>query len=263
MKTLILLFTLSMLALGSCETVEIEKLVFDTVYIDRPIQSFVPRTITDTVFINRESIRTDTVEVKVVVTQTDTLIQVVTDSVYIDKLVLVHDTIKITDIDTVFLTQTIIDVDTIFQTETITDTVFITHHHYLDTMYVIGTIRPVYSVPDELQPFVEDFYMQAAKYGHNAPGGVLLVYYTDNLPGEGWSSHSYDLGGQMVVEISGSIPPHQLYTPMLRELARLQLGKKYTNIPDRIMNPVFPPERLVITSPDKESYLQVLFSNPI
>jgi hypothetical protein len=75
---------------------------------------------------------------------------------------------------------------------------------------------------------------------------MLLITYAkeEDLPGENWSSYSFRHGwdySQMIIQISEEVPSEQARSCIFRELARLQLKKKYTTMPDRIMNPLFSP----------------------
>lgn len=256
MKTLILLLFAALFSLSNCtEEIIIDKIFRDTVYIDKP-QSFAPTfvTVTDTIEIHT----VDTVEVRVVIHETDTLIQYVfRDSTIIkeiEKIVNHYDTIFIVDRDTIFQTVT----DTLVLTETVYTT------RYLDTLHVPLYWKSLHFVPEELTPFVQEFYTQARLRGWTNNGGALVIQYTHDLAGEGWNSFSYWIGEeQMVIEVNGALDPKFLYTCVLRELGRLQLKKKYMTSGDLIMNIYFDPEKLTIDSPDKESYLRDLYSNPI
>jgi hypothetical protein len=179
----------------------------------------------------------DTVKTTVVITKTDTLIQI--------------------QIDSVFVTQTIHEHDTV------------THyiHHYHDTLYVATLIRPVNSIPEEIKPYFIEFFSQAFVRGANANGGVAIVQYVlpEDMPGEGWASHSYwvgGVGGNMVIELNGDIAPEYQYAGTLRELARLQLKRKYVKDESNIMSPLFPPQTVTIDSPNKSFYLDQIF-NPL
>lgn len=236
MKTIIPLLIVSLFALGSCtEEIFIDKWLYDTIYVDKP-QAIAPKVIivTDTIH------HVDTVEVRVIIREVDTVFQVITkDSLIIkevEKIVTVLDTVILNQVDTVFLTDTLVVTQ---YDRTVT---------YLDTLYVLAFFRPVNSIPDEIKPHVIEFYTLAGQYNKFVPGGVMIVQYTDNLPGENWNSHSYwwdAPGGQMVIELNQALPPDQHRASILRELGRLQMGRKYTNIPDRIMNPTFSPTALI------------------
>lgn len=135
---------------------------------------------------------------------------------------------------------------------------------YKDTLFMPLYWKSIHFVPEELTPFVTEFYTQARLRGWTNNGGALVIQYSHNMAGEGWNSFSYWIGEeQMVIEVNGALDPKFLYTSVLRELGRLQLKKKYVTSGDLIMNIYFPPEKVTIDSPDKESYLKDLYSNPI
>lgn len=255
-------FALIMLALGSCETVEIEKLIYDTVYLEKPQQSLAPSFIVlhDTVEIHT----VDTVEVRVVIHETDTVYQVVTkDSIIIqtvEKIVNHTDTVILRD--TVVNNTHTVDTIVIVQHDTITVTEYVQRVVYLDTLYQSLYWRTINSIPEELQPFVNDFYNEARLRGINTLGSAMIIQYTHTMAGDGWNSFSYwvGYGEQMVIEVNGSLEAKYLYTPIFRELARLQLGKQYKVTGDEIMNIFFDPKKILIDSNNKEPYLFKLFN---
>jgi hypothetical protein len=240
--------------LTSCtETIYDEVIKLDTIYLSRPSLA--------TIITERDTIHSvDTVKVEVVIHETDTLIQVVTkDSIIIrevEKLVTVYDTITqiINQIDTVFIYVT----DTVeIQVVQIEQRVI-----YLDTLYVLVESRQVFYVPDELMPYVSDFYTLAGQYGSGALGGMLLITYAkeEDLPGESWTSYSFRHGwdySQMIIQISENVPSEQARSCIFRELARLQLKRKYVTDVNKIMCPLFDISR-TITQTD----LDALF-NPL
>jgi hypothetical protein len=125
-------------------------------------------------------------------------------------------------------------------------------------------IREVTSIPDELRPHVQYFYEQATAHGKVTIGGNMIIQYVKqvDLPGEGWTSNSFNLNssaysGQMVIQISEEVPSEQAKSCILRELARMQLKRKYTTTPDRIMNPLFDINAVITTN-----HLDQLF-NPL
>jgi hypothetical protein len=135
---------------------------------------------------------------------------------------------------------------------------------YKDTLYVLVETRQVFYVPDELMPYVSDFYTLAGQYGQEALGGMLLITYAkeEDLPGENWVSASFRHGfdySQMILMVSEEIPSEYLYTAILRELARMQLKKKYVTDTNKIMSPLFDPYRLTINSANKKPFLDDLF----
>lgn len=172
--------------------------------------------------------------------------------------------------------QVIVEIDSVFITQTITETVYVDRieydtvdhyiHVYTDTLVWVSYMRNTWSVPSEIMPFVEDFGGEAWARGIQTPGGPLIVSYVpeSELPGEGWNSTSYWFGGQQIILLNGEINPDHLYTPMLREQAKLQLNRKYNTRADDLMNPTFDPARVTINSPEKKVYLDKLFNvNPI
>jgi hypothetical protein len=266
MKSCIIIIWLVVIWLGimlsSCtETIIDEIIKLDTVYINTP------RSVSASVIVTHDTVVIrDTVEVRVIVHDTiintihttDTLIQVVTrDSIIIrevEKLVTVYDTIIQNFVDTVYVTDTVeIRVVQIEQRVL-----------YLDTLYVLVESRQVFYVPDELMPYVSDFYTLAGQYGQEALGGMLLITYAkeEDLPGELWTSTSFRHGwdySQMIIQISEEVPSEQARSCIYRELARLQLKRKYTTTPDRIMNPLFNIDAVITTN-----HLDQLFNqNPI
>jgi hypothetical protein len=82
---------------------------------------------------------------------------------------------------------------------------------------------------------------------------MLLITYAkeEDLPGENWTSYSFRHGwdySQMIIQISEEVPSEQARSCIFREMARLQLKKKYTIVPDRIMNPLFSPMTVITTA---------------
>jgi len=240
-----------LMMLGSCEEIITEYLPGDTVFVDRPVNTLAPTvtTVHDTIFIHT----VDTLKVEVIIRDTvihnvhttDTLIQVVTkDSIIIkevEKLVTVY--------------KTVIQKDTIFVTDTLEIEVVQIEQRvlYKDTLYVIAGFRPINSIPDELKPYVIDFYTLAAQYGKEVLGGVLLVSYAkaEDLPGESWTSSSFRHGwdySQMIIQISEEVPSEQARSCVYREMARLQLKKKYVTDVNKIMSPLFPVTTSITTN---------------
>lgn len=272
MKTIIL-FALVMIGLGSCvETIYDEVIKLDTVWLDRTAIAPTFITVRDTTVIR------DTVKIEVTVVQnthtTDTIYQVVTkDSIIIrevEKIIHHTDTVKVTIVqhDTVINEIEVVRIDTVIRNVIQHDTVTVTVHDrtvvYLDTLRMPLYWKSIHFIPEELTPFVQEFYTQARLRGWTNNGGALVIQYSHDMAGEGWNSFSYWIGEeQMVIEVNGALDPKYLYTSVLRELGRLQLKKKYVTSGDLIMNIYFPPEKVTIDSPDKENYLRELFSNPI
>jgi len=251
MKTT-LFFALALIGLGSCtETIYDEVIKIDTLWLERA-QSLAPTfiTVTDTIHL------VDTVRVEVIMHETDTVIQIITrDSLIIkevEKIVYHTDTVIVHDVDTVVIT--------LHDTTVVTQ--YIQQVRYYDTLYVLVESRQVFYVPDELMPYVSDFYTLAGEYGSGALGGMLLITYAkeEDMPGEGWTSYSFRHGwdySQMIIQISEKVPHEQARSCVYREMARLQLKRKYVTDVNKIMCPLWDVSR-AITQND----LDVLF-NPL
>ena len=264
MKSLVslILFAIVAMAVALCtssctETIIDEIIKLDTVYINTP------RSVATSIVVEYDTVVIrDTVKVEVIIRDTiintvhttDTLIQVVTkDSIIIrevEKLVTVYETII--EKDTIVITDTVfVDVIQIDQRVI-----------YKDTLYVLVESRQVFYVPDELMPYVSDFYTLAGEYGNQALGGMLLITYAkeEDMPGEGWTSYSFRHGwdySQMIIQISEKVPSEQARSCVYREMARLQLKRKYVTDVNKIMCPLFDPARTIT-----QSDLDVLF-NPL
>lgn len=259
MKTLIVIFALSMLALGCTETIEVEKRIRDTVFIKSPpVMSFVQTVHVDTVY--KELVRVDTVSVTVVVHDTtvivnnvvtvriDTVVQIKTDSIFIERVVE-----KIVNhFDTVIVERIITSVDTVYIDKIVhvTDTVYVTEYEQL-VIYTTEFVFPgrsVFFVPDDLLPIYQSFFEEATKRGLTLNGGSLIIQYapSDQIPGEGWVSNYAKISGdQNVIYIDENLIVENSKSPIFREMGRWQLGKKYTTAPDKIMNPLLDPSHVV------------------
>jgi len=237
MKKIYPLFIVALFFLGCTET-EYKEIIK---YVDRPAPALAPTFITDTIH------TVDTVEVKVVVHETDTVIKVVTKEVIkvVEKIVNHYDTTLITEIDTVFITLH----------DTTTLTVYDRTVIYKDTFWVIDPFNMVTFFPNEVAPYIAEFAQSCWDRGLQVTSMPLLVQYSNNLPGENWSSFSYIVGfQQMIIEISDKLPAEQQRAGILRELNRLQRNKKYTAVPDRIMNPLFDPAATITAAHLNELY---------
>lgn len=242
---------LALFALGCTETLEIEKLVRDTVYIDKPrtvapslvtVRDTVTQVITDTVTV--EVLIRDTVINNVVTT--DTVIHVVTkDSIIykeVEKLVYVYDTIvqTINKLDTVFVYVTdTVEVQTVVYDRTVL---------YQDTVYLIsGMIRPTTSIPMELIPLLLEYGEISESYGKAAPGAEMIIQYMpqSEMPGENWHSFSFDFSNQWVIYLDVNVPLEQQRAGVFRELMHLHHSKQYSNDRDKMMSPLFPPDRII------------------
>jgi len=242
MKTFLPLFICLLFFLGSCtETIEIEKLIYDTVYLDK-----VQKVAESVVVIKDTTVIRDTVKVNVAIHNTDTVYQVVTrDSVIIKEVqVIERDTVILIQHDTV--TQTVHDTVTVYDRTVV----------YFDTLYMPGYTRPTWDVPLDLMPHLEEFYSEAQARGINPGSGMLIIQYTDNLPGEGWVSSSFQMNenDQWVIFLDQRLPAELHRASILRELGRLSLNKKYTTDTAKIMCPLFSPERIITTNDINELF---------
>lgn len=214
MKTLLPFAVLLLFALGCTETeyIEVEKLIRDTV----KVQQFVDRYFTGT----------DTVEIPVIMevptptrNQTDTVVQYVYDTIYQIR------------IDSIFVTKTI----------TTIDTVVIRERWYGDTLMVtVG--RAVFQIPRELEKMVDQFYLDAQFYGLNPPGYPMLIEYSEMDPV--LQAYSFTAYYQRFVKLNPSLTTDESYVPLMREMARLYLGKFYSNDPNSVMNPFYPSDKI-------------------
>lgn len=256
MKKLPLFLILAIFSFGSCELIteeiEIEKLIRDTIKIPEIDTIYIPG---DSVPVIIERIRIDSIPYPVFLydtvfvprvetrTETDT-VYLPGDTVYVDRIVntIVYDTI----INTVYAY----------------DTVHVVQHHYADTMYIpLGWSTTSIG---EYEGAVSEFYTKAAEYGWEPWGGDILIqpWTYDEAPPASRSSYSFFYFDQFILKIKDTLTPDEAYTPIFRELARWQLGKKYTNEPDDIMNPDFDWKRLKLSDSDakKKPFLDRLFS---
>ena len=233
MKTKIFLplIILALFFLGCTETIEIEKLVRDTVWLQRPSLAPTFITIRDTV----TETKTDTVEIQTVITKTDTLLLVVTrDSIVYqiqEKEVATYDTIIIVERDTIF--------------QTLYDTVTVVEYQqrvvYLDYQYLFPG-QSVTFIPDGLMPYYQQFIQEAQSRGINLEGGDVIFSYVDpkDLPGEGWHSNYVQISGwQNVIQISSALIAEKSKACVFREMSRWQLKKQYSLDVNKIMSNFF------------------------
>lgn len=233
----VIMFVLVALLLGSCtETLyeEVEKIIYkDTV---------------KTVFVDR--LRIDSVAYPVFGN----------DTVYVAKTIHSVDTVYLPS-DTVYISTVETVYDTIINIKYLYDTIHVVQHHYHDTLYIpLGWSSTSIG---EYQAIVEEFYTQAHAHGWQTPGGDMLIqpWMYDEAPPENRSSYSFWYFDQFILKIKDTLTPDEAYTAIFRELARWQLGKKYTQ-DGTIMDPEFDPTVLVLSDSDakKKPYLDKLFA---
>ncbi|HTE34314.1 MAG TPA: hypothetical protein VK666_28235 [Chryseolinea sp.] len=237
MKNFILpILFLGAMACTQTEYIDVVKTIHDTVkvnnYIDRVFQAL------------------DTVETIIprIETHRDTVV--------------LHDTVTQVITSTIIEYDTIVTVDSVFVERTVNhyDTIYTAVHHYGDTLYILFG-RSTYSVPQEVQWIVTYFYSEAQKRGLQPPGGTLTIdwWKFEEAPTD-WSSFTVPqtLTYGWRILLRDNIPNKYLLTPVLREMARNQLGKRYTT-EDDIMNPQFPPDKVWQGSANEKEYLDKLF----
>ena len=218
-------------SLFSCtETIYEEVLKTDTVFVNRPVMSFVTLPATrDTIFIR------DTVRIETVITNTDTLLQVVTK----DSLI-----IKVVEKE-IYIRDTVVVTNTVKETVTLTDTITVVEYEtrivYLNTEYIyIFPGQSVTYIPEPFEPHFQAFRDEANARNKPLPGGDMVLMRIDpsELAGDNWVSDSWEVAGfQWILRISDQLTVEQSRSAIFRELARMQLGKKYVTDQNKIMCP--------------------------
>lgn len=242
MKTIIPIFVaFCLLALGACEQdLLIQKeYIRDTVFVEKPQKTTLAGevrvdTISKTIYLPGDT---------VTITETDTIWQVIrdVDSIFVDR------------IDTLWITET----------EYKYDTVYIASHVYVDTVYVFAYGRSTFRVHPDLIPIIVEFNTEMREHGKSTPkDGILYMdVYGELAPPASWSSWGYEgTAGQWVVEIDPILTPENAMTPIAREMARRQLGYKYTHDLGP-MDPTFDENIVQMNSPQevKDIYWDNLF----
>jgi hypothetical protein len=236
MKTLIPFLLISLFFLGCTETIYEEVVKLDTLWLQRP--SLASTLITDV-----DTIHTvDTVEVRVVIHEVDTVVEYITrDSIIIkevEKIVNHYDTIRITETDTIRIIQHDTTILTVYDRSIIA----------VDTLYLIGgMVRPTTSIPEELIPLLLEYGEISEQYGKAAPGAEMIIQYMpqSEMPAESWHSFSFDFSNQWVIYLDVNVPLEQQRASMFRELMHLHHSKQYSNDPDKMMSPLFPTSRTI------------------
>jgi hypothetical protein len=227
---------ISLFFLGCTETIYEEVVKMDTLWLQRP--ALAPAFITqiDTIIL------TDTLETRVIIHETDTVVEYITrDSIIIkevEKVVNHYDTILITETDTIRIIQHDTTILTVYDRSIIA----------LDTLYLIGgMIRPTTSIPEELIPLLLEYGEISEQYGKAAPGAEMIIQYMpqSEMPGEGWHSFSFDFYNQYVIYLDVNVPLEQQRASMFRELMHLHHSKQYSNDPDKMMSPLWNPARTI------------------
>jgi hypothetical protein len=238
MKYIALFTAVALVALGCQDTVLVQKeIVHDTIVVKEPVvQTLTGEIRIDTVSF-AEYRAADTVH------SVDTVWQFIrdVDSVFVERV----DTIRITE------------------TEFVYDTIYIASHQYLDTVYVFAYGRSTFRVHPDLIPIIIEFNTQMRER-ELVPYGDMLLYmsvYGRLEPPASWSSWGYEgVTGQWSIEIDPILTPENALTPIAREMARRQLGYKYTNDLGP-MDPQFDENIVQMNSPQevKDIYWNNLF----
>lgn len=210
-KVILPMLIVMMLALGACEEiVEVEKIVVVHDTVPKPV------------FVDRRFIGLDSVQIPVAVS-----IPVV-DSSSSKPVISYRDSIVyVVRLDSIYIT--IIEHDTVATHEII----------HGDTLFVWSGGRGVYSVPNELQKYVNDFYNRATALGvlTTGPGWLMVeVQDIDDI----LQAYSFSFWWQWSIIVNDNLPVDQMYLPILREIARKELGKEYSADPNSLMNPFYP-----------------------
>lgn len=233
------LLILVLFAFGCTETVveEVEKLIY--------------RDSIKTVFVDR--IKIDSVSYPVFIN----------DTLYVPKTISSIEYDTIIDVDTVYLEKVVekIVYDTIIEVQWLYDTIHVVQHHYHDTLYIpIGWST---TSVGEYQATVEEFYTEAFNRNLEFSGGDILIeaWRYDEAPPDTRSTYSFWYFDQFILKVRDDITADEAYSGIMRELARWQLGKKYTKEPNDLMNPDFQWTKLVLsdTKEKKKPYLDKLF----
>jgi hypothetical protein len=208
--------------LSSCEEIIYEELLVEKI-VELP---------SDTVYITKDSLiyvrKDSTITEKILVTDTCTLVQVVHDSIFIDREVIIHK---------------------------------------YDTIWMLPYSRPLWATPNqEVRDIVDAFFTEALARGwtinENKP--LWITYWMEaDAPPESRSSYSDWFESTWTIKLKVTIQDKYHYSSIFRELGRGYLYKPYNKNADDILNPEFDPFKLTMDSPDsvKKVYLDKLFAN--
>jgi len=244
MKKLLVVPFLILFALAGCEEIVlVPEYIHDTLYLPDPCGCVRY----DTIVLER----IDTVEMRTVIIDQDTLLRVKTDSIFVTK------TVTITEHDTVYVYQR--------------DTLYL--HIYHDTLVTFESGRALEQFDIYLDIAIE-FSRLAMEYGWDSNrdgwyygiGGNCIIepWRADEAPPTNRSAYQYFVYDQWLVKLKESLTHDQAYTPLMREFARRQLGKPYD--PEgsgTIMDPSLSPNILKFSDSDekKRPFLDELFSH--
>lgn len=195
------------------EVIKIQKeIVRDTVTIER--------------FTDRYFTGVDTITIETVVeiptptrSEADTVIQFVYDTIYQIR------------IDSIFITRTVVEHDTVMIRDT----------YYGDTL-MITVGRAVFQWPRELEDMVNQFYIDAQAHGLNPPGYPMLIEYSEMDPI--LQAYSFTAYYQRFIKLNTTLTVDESYIPLMREMARLYLGKVYSDDPESVMHYRYPSDKI-------------------
>lgn len=140
------------------------------------------------------------------------------DTVWVEKIVYVDR------VDSIFVIKTVIQKDTVVQRI----------YEYGDTLFQYG-IHNTYDVDPEVQPVITEFYKQAFAHGKTPNGGEMIVK-VEKMDAV-LQAYGYDFYGQVVIKVNSNLTKNERMIPVWREMARLTLGKEYSQDPSKLMYP--------------------------
>lgn len=198
-----------MFALGNCTEVEY-----------RDIEKEVLKHDTVTKFVDRVFQGIDTVEIPVVI-EVPTPVRDQNDTVFITKT----DTVWAQRIDSVWITKTVY----------LTDTVVVREVVYKDTL-ILWYARDRFSIDPAVMPIFNQFFADASAHGFTPQGGKVIVEIV-HLKDRVLQAQSFEFNSQYVIRLNDTMTADERWLPLMRELARWQLGKEYSQNPTKLMFP--------------------------
>ena len=247
---------LIILALFSCEEIVYKDVIK---YVDRPVPvtTFVQTSKTE------ECVSTDTTKVEIIMPDVlangqqakDTTLAVTTachmkitikGKVQMEPLIITEDSIVYRD-TTIYITNTVNvpgPTVTLYRDTTIYETKVV---YTTNTIYLFPGSSAFY-IPEPYKIHYDSFIEEGLKRNAPMTGGevILTLVKPNELSGEGWVSESWEIQGfQWIIRLSDELTVEQSRSAIFRELARMQLNKKYSQDINKIMSPYFDPSRTV------------------
>lgn len=136
------------------------------------------------------------------------------------------------------------DTTLIIQADTVVDREII----YEDTAFISWGFNTNY-IPDELKPMVAEFYKECTKRKLPSTGYELLVQIDDIDEIE--QAYSFFFYAQWVIVINGNQTTDEMFLPLWRELARIELKKEYSLDEDNLMWEYYPSNKIRWSNRDK------------